>query len=80
MRIIVSFNGGGLTINFENIITITNYCDYITLVGECINVYVNAMNICTTKTLIIRKSWLLTADEVYFDTRVEEVQSCEGNR
>lgn len=80
MRIIVSFNGGGLTISYENVITITDHCDYITLVGECINVCVNAFDICSVATLTIKKSWLLTADEVYFDTRIEEVLADEGNR
>ena len=73
MRLIVCFNGGGLTINFEDIVTITDHCDYITLVGEGINIVVNAFNICSVTSLIIRKSWLITADEVYFDTRIEEV-------
>lgn len=72
MRIIVSFNGGGLTINFENISKISDYGDHITLVGDLINIAVNVMNICSMSTVTIEKSWLLTADEVYFDTRIEE--------
>ena len=72
MRIIVSFNGGGLTINFENISKIFNYRDDINLVGDLINIAVNAMDICSMSTVTIQKSWLLTADEVYFDTQIKE--------
>jgi hypothetical protein len=72
MRIIVSFNGGGLTINFENILTITNDCDHILLNGGAIHIVVNGIVICITSLVEIRKSWLLTANEVYFDTRIEE--------
>lgn len=72
MRIIVSFNGGGLTINFENISKISDYGDHITCVGDLINITVNAMDICNMSTVTIEKSWLLTADEVYFDTRIKE--------
>lgn len=73
MRIIVSFNGGGLTINFENISKISDYGDHITLVSDNMTIAVNAMDICHVTTVTIKKSWLLTADEVYLDTRIEEV-------
>lgn len=73
MRIIVSFNGGGLTINFENITSILNECDRIVLNGGAINIVVNGFDICNVAQLIIMKSWLLDTDEVYFDTRIEEV-------
>lgn len=73
MRIIVSFNGGGLTINFENIDRIINEGDHITLVGLNLTIVVNVSDICSVSSVIIQKSWLLTADEVYLDTRIEEV-------
>ncbi len=72
MRIIVSFNGGGLTINFENITKIINNGDHITLVGLDLAIVINSTEICRVPTVIIQKSWLLTANEVYFDTRIEE--------
>lgn len=72
MRIIVSFNGGGLTINFEDIITITNDGDHLILHGGDLHIVVNANVIAITSMVVIRKSWLLTADEVYLDTRIEE--------
>lgn len=71
MRMIVSFNGGGFTINFENLSKIIDYGTYITLVGN-INIVVNASVICNTEVVTIQKAWLLTADEVYLDTRIEE--------
>lgn len=73
MRIIVSFNGGGLTINFEQIEKIVDHGCYITLVGNPITIVVNADDICSCEVVTIQKSWLLSADEVYFDTRIEEV-------
>ena len=73
MRIIVSFNGGGLTINYENIEKIVDYGNYITLVGNPLSTVVNVTDICSSEVLTIQKSWLLTADEVYLDTRIEEV-------
>lgn len=72
MRIIVSFYGGGLTINFEDITTISNDGDRLILHGGDIRIVVNASDICVTSLIIISKSWLLTADEVYLDTRIEE--------
>ena len=72
MRIIVSFNGGGLTINFENIDRIINNGDHITLVGLDLAIVINLTEICRAPTVTIQKSWLFTADEVYFDTRIEE--------
>lgn len=72
MRIIISFNGGGLTINFENIYNITNEGDHVTLTGTYMTIVVNAFDICKVSAVIIKKSWLLTADEVYLDTRIEE--------
>ena len=72
MRIIVSLYGGGLTINFEDIITITNDGDHLILHGGDIQIVVNDSVIAITSMVVIRKSWLLTADEVYFDTRIEE--------
>lgn len=72
MRIIVSFNGGGLTINFENIEVIDNFDDYIKLVGTHMVITVNAMEICSTGSVVLQKTWLLNADEVYFDTRIEK--------
>ena len=72
MRIIVSFNGGGLTINYENIEKIVDHGSYITLVGNPIITVVNATDICSSEVIIIQKSWLLTAHEVYFDTRIKE--------
>lgn len=74
MRIIVSFNGGGLTINFENITKVSDEGTYITLFGSLITIAIDAMDICSMSTVTIDKSWLLTADEVYFDTRIEEVK------
>lgn len=59
MRIIVSFDRG-LSINFEDIVTITNDGDHLILNGGDIHI------------VVIRKSWLLTANEVYLDTRIEE--------
>lgn len=73
MRLIISLNGNGLTINFENISKILNEGDYITLIGLYITIAVNATDICSLSTVTIPKRWLLTADEVYFDTRIEEV-------
>ena len=73
MRIIVSFNGGGLTINFENIEKISDHGCYITMVGLDLAIVINSTEICRVPTVKIQKSWLLTADEVYFDTRIEEV-------
>lgn len=72
MRIIVSLNGGGLTINYENIEKIINYGKYITVVGNPLFIVVNATNICSCEVVNIQKSWLLTADEVYFDTCIKE--------
>lgn len=72
MRIIVSFNGGGLTINFENIARILNAGDHITLIGSDLAITINATEICKVPSVVIQKSWLLTANEVYFDTRIEE--------
>lgn len=72
MRIIVSFNGGGLTINFENVDKIYDYGDHVTLSGDLIAIVVNAMDIGYSSMVSIQKSWLLTADEVYFDTRIKE--------
>jgi hypothetical protein len=72
MRIIVSFNGGGLTINFEYVDKIVNYGDTITLVGTNMTISVNATDICSVEVLRIQKHWLLSADEVYFDTRIEK--------
>lgn len=74
MRLIVSFDGGGLTINFENISEIYNYSDHIILIGgdHEITVAVNAADVCSAVRVVIQKSWLLTANEVYFDTRIEE--------
>lgn len=72
MRIIVSFNGGGLTINFEGMTEILDQAKSITLCGHII-VYVNAIAICETSSpIVIRKEWLLAANEVYLDTRIEE--------
>lgn len=73
MRIIVSFNGGGLTINYEGIDKIVNNGQYITVIGNPLIIVVNSTDICTTEVLRIQKKWLLTANEVYFDTRIEEV-------
>lgn len=72
MRIIVSFNGGGLTINFENVEKISDHGCYIIMAGTDINIVVNALDICCAGAVSIQKSWLLTADEVYLDTRIEE--------
>lgn len=72
MRIIVSFYCGELTINFENISKISDYDDHVTLVGDLMTITVNAMDICSMSTATIDKRWLLTADEVYFDTRIKE--------
>ena len=72
MRIIVSFNGGGLTINFENIDRIINNWDHLTLVGLELAIVINATEICRVPSVKIEKRWLLTANEVYFDTRIEE--------
>lgn len=74
MRIIVSFNGGGLTLNFENIEKIIDYGSYITLVGNPLTIVVNAGDICSCEVVNIQKSWLLTVSEVYFDTRIKEVE------
>ncbi len=70
MRIIV--RDGNLNINFENIAKIIDYGDHIDLVGDLIDIAINAMIICSMSTLTIWKNWLLTADEVYLDTRIEE--------
>ena len=72
MRIIVSFNCGGLTVNFEDITTITNDGDHLILHGGDIHIVVNADVIAITSLVTLRTSWLLTADEVYLDTRIEE--------
>lgn len=74
MRIIVSFNGGGLTINFEDIEEIYNYSNYIRLVGKQLTIVVNGVDICSMGAVVIQKSWLLTANEVYFDTRIKEAK------
>ena len=71
MRIIVSFNG--LNIYFENIGNIIYDCDYITLAGASIHIVVSGVVICAVSSLVIKKSWLLTVDEVYLDIRSEEV-------
>ena len=73
MRIVIKFYEG-LTINFEGMITITDERDYITLHGGSVHVVVNGLLICTSSLLIIKKNWLICADEVYLDTRIEEVE------
>ena len=73
MRLIISFNGGGLVITFSGMCEILNKPDYIVLTGPTV-IDVNAFTICsTTSPLVIMKSYLLAATEVYFDTRIEEV-------
>ena len=72
MRIIVSFNGRGFTINFENVDKIVNYGETITLVGTNMTITVNATDICSVEVVRVQKHWLLSADEVYLDTRIEE--------
>ena len=72
MRLIIPFNGNEITVAFENIARIIDYADHIVLVGDLISIRVNAMDICTMATVTIQKSWLLLADDVYLDTRIEE--------
>lgn len=72
MRIVVVFNGGGLTIDFEDLITITDDGDHLILHGGDINIVVNASVIAITSMVVIRKTWLLNADKVYLDTRIEK--------
>lgn len=71
MRIIVSFNGGGLTINYEGVTSIEDYGNIIKLHGP-MTIVVNATDICTVEHVTIDKQWLLTADEVYLDTAIKE--------
>ena len=73
MRVIVSYNGGGLTINYENVISISDNPDYIFLVGEPIKVIVNGTFMFESNNIKIYKQSLLFTDDVYLDTRVEEV-------
>ena len=72
MRLIVSFNGRGLTINFENIEVIDDFDDYIKLRGTHMIIIVNGSEICSTGLVVIQKEWLVTTDEVFFDTRIEK--------
>ena len=62
MRIIVSFNGGGLTINFDDIEEIYNYSNHIRLVGKRLTIVVNGVDICSMGAVEIQKSWLFSAD------------------
>lgn len=75
MSIIVSFNEGGLTIYFENIEAINDFDNYIKLIGTRMVITVNAMEICSTGSVVLQKTWLLNADEVYFDTRIKKEEN-----
>lgn len=72
MRVIVSYHGGGLTINYENVISICDNPDYIILVGKPIKVIVNGTFMFESNNIKIYKSSLPFTDNVYLDTIVED--------
>lgn len=74
MRLIISFNDE-LAIGIENISHIVNEGEFIRLNGALITIVVNAFNISSTSEILINKNWLFAAEEVYFDTRIEEAKS-----
>lgn len=73
MRVIVSYHGGGLTINYEDLISIVDNPEFIFLVGEPIKIIVNGVFMAESNHIKIYKNSLLISDEVYLDTKVEEV-------
>lgn len=79
MRLIISFNGNSLAIAIENISHIIDEGNSIRLNGALLTVVVDAFDIARTSELIIKKSYLLAADEVYFDTRIEEVRNAKNS-
>lgn len=79
MRLIISFNGNSLVVSVENIDHIINEGDFIRLNGALLRVFVDVFGICETSELLIKKSYLLAASEVYFDTRIEEVRNAKNS-
>lgn len=73
MRLIIPFDNNGLAIAFENIQRINDDDKYITVLGD-LTIVVNQYAVCNLDVCRIPKSWLLLADEVYLDTRIEEVK------
>lgn len=72
MRVIVSYNGGGLTINYENVTSIVDNDEFIFLVGDPINVFVNTILVAVSNNIKIYKKSLLFTDNVYLDTGEED--------
>ena len=69
MRVIVSFHGGGLTINYEELTSIADNGEQLLLAGMPIKVVVNGIHVSDACNIRLNKKAIPFTDDVYLDTR-----------